>query len=202
MSIDDYKFDIFLSYPRRRPHIIATWVTRYFYPQLWEFLALKMGRDPSFFIDVEIDKGSNWPSRIESALLRSRCLVAIWAPTYFRSEWCVAEWQSMLARQKGLLAEESRDYRLIYPIKFSDGEHFWEEAQATAWDDLSEWAYACKGFEDSDAFFTFQKKINKIAEDLKDMIDEAPGWRRDWPVLKPPLLSPPVPLIPGVPRDA
>ena len=198
MPSDDYEFDVFLSYPRRKPHIIANWVTKYFYPNLWDYLALRMGRDPSIFIDVEIDIGSHWPSRIEKALLRSRCMVAIWAPSYFRSDWCVAEWQSMLARQRKLSAEERRDYHLIYPVKFYVGEHFWEEAQATAWDDLSGWAYTCPGFEQSEDFYELMKRIEAIADKLNKMIEGAPRWRRGWPALKPPLPPAATPLIPTV----
>lgn len=206
MRTDDYKFDVFLSYPRgytkQKPSLIASWVKKYFHPLLSEYLALEMRTEPAIFIDIGIEKGERWPERIREALLTSRCMVTIWAPPYFRSPWCVSEWQSMLARQKKLAEEEGRDYRLIYPIKFADGNHFWEEAQQTTWEDFSKWAYDGLAFEQSRDFLDFQKKVAEVAADMEAIIANAPPWRSGWPVTLPTLGIPPTPSLPRIITNA
>lgn len=179
-----------------------SWVNKYFHPKLSEYLSLKMPTEPTIFIDTEIERGERWPRRIEEALLRSRCMVGIWAPPYFRSAWCVAEWQSMLARQKKLAEENGVDYRLIYPINFHDGEHFWEEAQQTAWEDFTDLAYDGPAFEQSSHFLDFQMRVNKVADELKEMIAKVPPWRPGWPVSLPAPAKPPHPSVPRIAPNA
>jgi hypothetical protein len=125
-----YKYDIFLSYKREPP--ISDWVMNHFYPELKNWLASTMPREPQIFLDQLQETGVNWPIHLRQALLKSRCLVAVWAPQYFRSSWCLAEWHSMLAREKILgLCTDGSTRGLVYPVIFQDGTHFPETAQRT-----------------------------------------------------------------------
>src|SRR5262249_8725693 len=111
-----YSHDVFLSYPRSEA--VGEWMSLYFYPLLKKWLPTETSRDPKIFIDVEMEKGSEWPAYLKRALLGSRCMITVWSAEYFRSKWCLAEWQSMLQRQQSIsIADQSDSCRLIFPIK-------------------------------------------------------------------------------------
>jgi TIR domain len=101
-----YVHDIFISYRHMGP--AHTWVTEYFFPLLKKWLPdyipsnYNFDEEKSIFIDQQIETGSSWPIRLNEALHTSRCLLPIWSPQYFRSDWCKAELHTMLEREKML----------------------------------------------------------------------------------------------------
>src|SRR5688572_8465137 len=96
--MSDYAYDVFLSYHCKEP--VLGWVREQFQPTLEEWLTQELARDAKIFLDAtDIGTGDTWPVRLQHALQRSRVLVPVFSPTYFRRPWCVAELYSMRARE-------------------------------------------------------------------------------------------------------
>jgi hypothetical protein len=108
----DYLYDVFISY--RRVGMIHTFNEQYFYPLLDGYLQLYGRR---VYSDFKTKEGEAWPAAIADALLRSRIMVALVAPVYFDSAWCLAEWQTMLARQAQILKVQPQAGPLVLPIR-------------------------------------------------------------------------------------
>ncbi|TCO55825.1 hypothetical protein EV192_107248 [Actinocrispum wychmicini] len=51
--------------------------------------------------------------------------------------------------------------------------------------DLKEWNCPDPQFQDSLQFLDFHQQVERIAEELADLIDRAPAWRPDWPARTP-----------------
>lgn len=135
---EDYVYDVFVSYRRRQP--VLDWVKNHFYPLLEQRLPdeLPVDHKTRIFVDWdEIEIGSAWPAKLSQALKRSRCILPVWSPEYFRSDWCLAEWKTMMERERLLgLRTEQRPGGLIFPVIFADGEHFPQEARVVQSKDL------------------------------------------------------------------
>ena len=183
---EDYEYDVFVSYRRKQP--VMDWVKNHFYPLLDQWLpnAMPVEHKTAIFIDREgIQTGSAWPVKLQQALKRSRCLLPIWVPEYFRSDWCLAEWKTMMERERLLgLRTEQQPEGLIYPVVFFDGEHFPEEARNTQQADLRDWNYPYPHFRDQPAYLDFDKQMQLLVKELAGMIGRAPAWQ-DWPVITP-----------------
>src|SRR5271157_4467432 len=95
-----YMHDIFLSYTNRDP--VGPWVRNHFHRLLKSWLSNYWGQEPEIFIDRDLETGVRWPDALREHLLHSKLVVAVLSPPYFRSRWCLAEWQSMLNRQENL----------------------------------------------------------------------------------------------------
>ena len=103
--LSGYKYHIFISY--RRAGEAGEWVHNHFFPVLKGRLESMLPEEPKIFIDENIEKGSKWPEKLAQALHQSRCMIAVWSPGYFRSTWCVAEWETLLARER-TIREQAR----------------------------------------------------------------------------------------------
>jgi hypothetical protein len=115
-----YRYDIFLSYSTDYP--FGDWVKEHFLRLLQGYAKQALLKEPSIFFDREtIITGQNWRAVILDALCHSKCLVAIWSPSYFISEWCKYECSAFLYRQSQRPAAETG---LILPIKVYDGDCF------------------------------------------------------------------------------
>ncbi len=182
---DDYTYDVFLSYRRANP--VGDWVHNHFHPLLAEWLPQVMPRDPKLFIDTRsIETADDWPLKLQQALRGSRCVVAVWSANYFRSPWCVAEWRSMLKREEKLgYRTEDRTRGLVYPVVFFDGEHFPSEAKRTQSKDLRRWSNPDLSFRNTQDFLGFTQEIKTIAGEIWEMVDQAPPWQPDWPIIIP-----------------
>ena len=101
--VSGYEFDVFFSY--KRHYLSADWTRRVaalFNYYLSHELNVPEAR---VFVDQEsIELGDEWPETLQRALRRSKCLVCVWSPLYFQSDWCYSEWRSFQARER-LLAE-------------------------------------------------------------------------------------------------
>ena len=98
-----YEFDVFFSY--KRHSLSADW-TRRVSALLCYYLSHELNvPEARVFVDEEsIELGDEWPETLQRALRRSKCLVCVWSPLYFQSDWCYSEWRSFQARER-LLAE-------------------------------------------------------------------------------------------------
>jgi len=181
---DDYEYDVFISYPHKEPAL--GWVFNHFEPTLKHWLGESIEHEPKIFVDFEIETGSDWPLELQKALKNSRYMVAVWSPRYFRSKWCVAEWQSMLAREKNFGFRTPQNPKgLIYPVKFFDGELFPEKAKRTQHIDLEEWNNPYLNFKDTKRYDGFVRKMQEVAKEVAKLVPIAPPWQTDFPIVIP-----------------
>lgn len=181
-----YTYDVFLSYSRRNP--VLPWVRDYFKPLLEEWLPQSMPSQPEIFRDEEsIETGESWPYKLQQGLLKSKIVVAVLSPSYFRSPWCMAEWASIRQREIGLgLRTPAVPGGLLYPVCFHDGEHFSQDARDIQHKDLRKWNRASPAFPQTADYHDFIGEMQIIALEIAALIASAPAWRSDFPILTPP----------------
>jgi hypothetical protein len=196
---DGYRFDLFVSYSRT-PNA-SKWVCTHFVPTLRDELTEELGREPQIFLDVQQEAGTSWPDNLLWALQRSKLLVAVWAPPYFRSHWCLAEWHTFRRRERQLGVGPGGLRPLVYPIRFRDGDRFPSEA-GTVQQEMcfKEYCNPDPQFATSHAFEPFRKKVQAVAEQLALRLDDLPEWTPDWVAERPsppPLDDTGLPLLGG-----
>lgn len=184
---NDYIYDVFVSYRRKPP--VLTWLQNHFYPMLEQWLPnyLPVDKEVNIFIDWQIETGDSWPNKLKKALSHSRCLLPIWSPEYFRSKWCLAEWQTIKEREKILKIQSFDDPSgLTFPVVFADGIHFPKEAQQVQYKkDLKKWNCPFESFRDTKGIVELDKQVQFIAEELSKMIIRAPKLDLSWPIITP-----------------
>ena len=191
-----YEFDIFMSYPRAGQ--VGPWVQNHFFPVLRDCLEVHLDHNPRIFVDSAQPTGVQWPQNIKDALLKSRLMVAVWTPPYFRSDWCFAEWSSMLEREKQLAQDGCKPNRgLVYPVIYSDGKHFDPRAKDTQYRrDLSKYTCPYPCFKESTTYIDFHNTIMEIAQEIEEHLGEVPAWQPNWPIVVPePSHASPVNLV-------
>jgi hypothetical protein len=178
---DDYRYDVFLSY-RRHPDI-TTWVRDVLGPKLSFYLGEALGGDEAqvFWDREDIAPGDIWWKKIEQALQTARCVVPIWSPSYFRSQYCVAEWLTFRLRGAG---EALTDWGLVVPVSFNDGLSFPKYAREVQYDDFSDFAYDGIA-RTADPYIAFQKRLRAFAEALAVKVQNAPAFKPTWPAVQP-----------------
>jgi TIR domain len=184
--IASYQYHIFLSYSRRGD--VPEWVKNHFLPVLERRLEAEFDETPRIFLDEQIDTGADWPITLADALHRSYCLLAIWSPSYFRSRWCMAEWQTMRVREEQLgLRTSANPSGLVYPVVYSDGDTFPVEAKRIQHrKDLKDYAYPYPQFRNSEKYLEFHDQVARIAQELVNLFnDSIPPWNPDWSICTP-----------------
>ncbi|GJL66943.1 MAG: hypothetical protein NPIRA05_19140 [Nitrospirales bacterium] len=185
-----YEYDLFISYRRRDS--VADWVRLHLRPRLEQSLYDHLPHDPKIWIDVEQAEGVDWRENLTKGLTRSKLLLPVWSPDYFRSEYCMAEWVSMRKRQE-LLQQESIQLppSLVYPVKYSDGNHYHKDAKAIECKkDFSSLNYPYQTFKDSARYMQFHDLVDQIAVELTVWLALIPDWREDWPIETPAPMDP------------
>lgn len=191
-----YEFDVFLSYSRKGSS--PRWVHNHFLPKLRDCLTDEIGYVPRVYADHEAEPGSVWPARSARMLSRSKILVAIYSPQYFRSHWCQAEWKSMAAREEVLgLATPELPNGLIFPVLYSDSHNFPEHGLDRAWHDMKGLDNPDLMFQQSHDWMEFHRRMRSIAVEVEQMLRNVPPWRPDWPIVRPDLPPPPPTSFPG-----
>jgi hypothetical protein len=179
-----YRHHVFVSYSRKDN--VPEWLREHFLPLLINRLGAVLGEDPDIFCDQRIEVGSDWPDALAEALNRSCCMLAVWSPRYFRSPWCIAEWETMLAREKQLGLKTDGSPGLVYPVVYSDGDYFPEAANRTQQKiDLREYSYPYPQFRNSEKYLVFHDRVAEIANDLEGWLRLTPAWSADWISLRP-----------------
>jgi len=171
-----YTYDAFFSYKRDRES--DAWHRRV-KDKIAYWVRLELGRDDVkiFFDDEEIRVGARFKAKISDSLRRSKCLVCVWSPLYFRSPWCMSEWQSFVQREIKFGAQ------LVIPASFHDGETFPAEARAIQTLDFSEFASTMPRFWDTESAVRFEDlRLRPFARDLAAMIRSAPPYDDAFPV--------------------
>jgi hypothetical protein len=151
------------------------------------WLTETLPHEPRIFVDqVSIDDGDVWPMRLEQALLKSRLLVAICSPSYFRSKWCVAELISMLERDKVLgLRSPERPWSLVLPIRFHDGSSFPDIIQQLQMRDFRKFNVPVTVFQETRKYPKFIREVQDFADAIAVSLDRVPDWNAGWPAVRP-----------------
>jgi hypothetical protein len=185
----NYEHDVFFSYKR---HGLTLEWTRQVHTRLKFWLTEERGgREAKLFVDEDsIEVGDRWPDKLKEALRLSRCMVCVWSPSYFQSSWCVSEWKSFLARERRL---NMQSHGLIAPMRFHDGEHFPEEARVVQWTDIAAYTSTVPAFWTSQRAIELEDKLKEFAVGVAHVIQRAPEFEADWPVVEASAL--PVPKI-------
>lgn len=113
-------------------------------------------------------------------------MVAIWTPPYFRSDWCMAEWESMMKRE-AYLAEAGSPMvgGLVMPVVFSDGANFDPRAKETQSRDFSKLNYQHECFKESQKYLDLDDAVRALAEEIEHRIANAPAWDAAFPIADP-----------------
>ena len=177
-----YKHDVFLSYTTSPP--VGDWVHEHLLCFFESYLAQALNRpDANWFVDREgISSGDSWPERINRSLARSRCMVAVWSPLYFKSEWCLHECAVMRHRERQLGYRTMQNPSgLILPINVFDGEHFLDFAKKIKWLDCRKFLRQSKVFKFTPRFMELEDlMIEWISNDVAKAINNAPPWSEKW----------------------
>ena len=175
-----YRYDVFLSYNRKFPY--GLWVDEIFCPLFVPYLEDALNQRVSLFKDTEeIEGGSAWPHRIKNALAHSKCMVSIFSPSYFRSEWCLKEFSIMYYRQKqlGYLTLE-KPHGLILPVNIFDGEHFPGCARELQMLNCIDFNRVGEGMKKTKLYIDLQGLLQNWVYDVATSIHNAPGWDEGW----------------------
>ena len=208
---DDYLYDVFISY--ERDGLTAGWLRDHFLPlfRTWLRMAIsdvckrnaqpvffdKSQTDPTFSEDLKlglagIEPGDDWDESLRKAIRLSRCMVGIWSPPYFESEWCNVEWQSFDLRAV------STERKLIIPGSFYDGRSFPERANKIQRFDLSKFTLFGPALINSRHYEDFQDTVKRMAEKVAYAIRDAPPFS-EWPIANSKQDNPPRPPPPPLP---
>lgn len=114
----NYDFEIFCSYARIDND--GEWVEK-FVSELAKNIHKLTGFPSQIFIDRESLLTANiWESKIQSALEKSRLMIAIISPSYVCSEWCEREWKMFVSRENEFRKKNilDKEQGLIFPVLF------------------------------------------------------------------------------------
>ena len=188
-----YEHDVFISY--KQDSNPGAWVHEHFYPTLIGCLSDECAIAPKVFVDkTGIRVGDLWKSQILKSLQTSKIIIPIWSPQYFESRFCIAELRTFLDREQALgMASAGNPQGLIYPIVYSDGEHFPSYAKARQYvtsfnnqsPDFNKLNCPLKQFKDSLAYIEFFGMVRDIAKDISVMLKDIPPWSPDWSAVDP-----------------
>ncbi len=174
-----YIYDAFFSY--KRDEESNDWHKRV-KDKIKFWLDNELNKDCDIFFDTEdISTGSRWKSKISSALLKSRCIICVWSPMYFQSEWCVAEWLTFEERCKALDAE------LILPARYHDGEYYPDAANDRQIFDFRKYASIMPVFWETHDAYEFEKEVIKpFVVEVANAIRNAPDFSDEFPIVDKP----------------
>jgi hypothetical protein len=183
-----YEWDIFISYPRKdNAH---EWVHNHFAPELeaWLMDESTAADEPRVFLDSRLEPGTSWREELSGVLKRTRLLVPVYSGNYFRSEYCLWELESMLAREQLLgLRTPARPRGLIFPVRYSNGVP--QRLEAIQSKDLRDYNVPVRSYRDTTQFVDLVREIQSFARVLLAAIAAAPEWQDGWPIETPPVES-------------
>jgi hypothetical protein len=92
----DYEYDVFVSY--KHGSLYGAWVEETLLRLFKELLREELPRGRGIFFDrTGMSAADAFPAKLKRALATSRCMVAVWTPSYFYdSPWCRTELSLML----------------------------------------------------------------------------------------------------------
>jgi Trypsin-like peptidase domain/TIR domain len=172
----DYGYEIFLSYNRKER--IKAWIEEMFVPELvtWLDEELEAG-DPHIFWNQEALRNA-WSDTLKDSLRRSRCLVPILTPSYFREPHCCAEWETFIQR------EQLEGTSLLFPLIWHRGTTLADDVMSRSLD-FEKFAFAGDGMKKMELFIEFQAAVKQFAAQLATALRDMPDYKADWPVSNP-----------------
>ena len=180
----DYVYDVFLSYRHGLP--FGPWVRDNFRHLFAAYLEQALLRPPVIFWDeTSIKPGDAWPHRIKRALALSRCLVPIWSPGYFISEWCVRECCVMLNREGkfGYRTPENPS-GLVVPVRVFATEHLPATIQKliteTQYLDAQDYVSSVANYNTTPECAKLEKELKKWVFGVAAIVNSAPTWEQAW----------------------
>lgn len=175
-----YHYDIFVSYMHDEQ--MEGWVPTHLIPFLKSFVGNALNRPIDVFIDRDgIATGDAWPQRLQQAIARSRCLIGIWSPLYFHSEWCRRECAAMLHRESQFgFRTVANPKGLVLPINVFDGIFFPETARQIQWLDCQKYWIVGDGFVKTEKYVDFQDLLREWASEVAEVIRIAPPCEDSW----------------------
>lgn len=196
----NYQHDLFVSF--HTPSVYKDWLLHSFLPVIKTQLQLERGETKLFFFPEQMRPGLKWPQQLKEGLAYSRCLISLWCPGYFQSEWCLREWRTMVRRERELkISLVGQRAGLVVPIVIGDGDTFPDEAKKTEWIDVKDYVIDGPGFRETKKYVEFQEKIKEWIPRIVKAIEMAPPWQETWlterfPKVKPvPVLHSPMPTL-------
>lgn len=177
---DGYEYDVFISY--RRSGQWPEWVENIFIPLFKHYLEMDIPfrREPKIFVDYEIDTGDSWPLRLAKEHSQSRILVALWTPSYFNSNWCMAELTLMYARENECgYRTRHQPEGLIVPATLHDGDRFPNKAKQIGWVNFQDCAHVWVA-EGSETKEKLSRKICDWMPNVASAIKHVPDYNPDW----------------------
>lgn len=184
--MSDYEFDVFLSY--RRGQQLAPggewpldrdgeWVHRVFFPEFRHWLDQEYPSARIAF-DRDLPLGVPWKATLQGWLCRSKCLVAVWNPLYFRSQFCRSEFHSMLDRQEKHSPKDGDAPGLVLPAVYADGKWFDDRAKGLQYSkNFSKFSrYAQPIRQDEVAHAEFAMAMQEFCAWVAQAIDAAPRF--------------------------
>lgn len=193
----NYEYDVFISYPNG--YLFTEWVTETFLPLFELYLTQEMNRPVSLFFDrTGIVAGEIWPQKLRRAIVLSRCLVGIWAPSYFFSHWCAAEASVMIYRAQKLgYGTFDQPGGLVLPVVVFDGDNFPPFAKPYQGLDCRKFFRIGKGFVSTSRYVKLQDAMIDWIPGVASAVRNAPPWQSAWReeewLTKPQSLFPPIP---------
>lgn len=209
----DYLYDVFISY--ERDGLTTGWIKEHFLPLLRTWLRNTVrdvtGRpagsiffdkalvDPDFPDDLKLSvsgiaPGDNWEDGLRKGLRLSRCLIGIWNPPYFDSQWCNIEWQSF-ERRTSLTGAD-----LIIPTFFYDGNSFPDAAKKRQAFNLHPYTLFGNALIQSKVYEKFQLTMQLLADQAAKAIRDAPAFQ-EWQLAED-MPPPPPPAEVALPQFA
>lgn len=176
-----YQNDVFISYKRGR--INEEWLNEIFLPLFEDLLNNALPYEPKVFIDrTGLTPGVDFTGELMQNLLRSKCLVSIWSPPYFRrSEWCIREFLFMKYRQESFKLDSfTKPKTLLWPVVFRKIEPLPVAVQNIHYVDYSAYNLVGDAFKKDPIYLNFQRKLITDIEAVVDIIENAPAYDESW----------------------
>src|ERR1700741_1303884 len=171
-----YLYDVFISYKRGK--IQEQWLDEIFLPHFTDHLDNALENPPRIFVDRKgLTPGVDFSDELFEKLVRSKSLVSIWSPPYFRrSEWCVKEYLSMRKRQEKLnLNATTRPQTLVWPVMYREVDPLPDAIVGRAtYLNYCKYNLVGEAFFKSPLFLEFQADLGRDIASLAEIIENAP----------------------------
>jgi hypothetical protein len=149
--------------------------------EFWLRMELNVPLGRLFFDRTAIRSGMEWRRKLGDSLKRSKCIICIWSPCYFQSQWCMSEWKTFRARENACGVD------LILPATIHDGDYFPNEAKSKQYDDFSEYTSTIRTFWETERADEFEhQKLKSFARDLAALIRNTPPYSDNFPLVESP----------------
>lgn len=176
-----YEYDVFISY--KHTSMFGTWAESTFLPLFAEYLKEELARPTNVFFDRRgLLAAESFPLKLRHALATSRCMVALWTPSYFfDSPWCRAELTTMLMREIALGYPNVRRPRgLVAGVSLYDGDKFPAVARDRLPPKWDRYAFDGEGFKTTQEYIRFQQEMREWVPQIAEIVSSAPEWQESW----------------------